>query len=68
MLISCFKVIELLLLIKDLRKCLLWFELVGIKYIVLSKMFEVVRDVVICKVDDVFNKFFNEKGLGSGIL
>lgn len=46
----------------------MWFELVGIKYIVLSKMFEVVRDVVICKVDDVFNKFFSEKGLGSGIL
>lgn len=63
---SCFKVTELSSLIKDLRKCLPRFELAGIKYIVPSKMSEVARDVVICKVDDVLNKSFSEKGSGSG--
>lgn len=64
---SCFKVTELSSLIKDLRKCLPRFELAGIKYTVPSKMSEVARDVVICKVDDALNKSFSEKGSGSGI-
>jgi len=63
---SCFKVSELSSLMKDLRKCLPRLELAGIKYVVPSKMSEVARDVVICKVDDTLNKSFSEKGSGSG--
>lgn len=64
---SCFKVAELSSLMNDLAQCLPRFELAGIKYKVPSKMSEVKRDVVICKVDEVFNEPYNDDGLlGSG--
>ena len=62
---SCFKVAELSSLMEDLRQCLPRFELAGIKYEVPSKMSEVKRDVVICKVDEVFNKPYYDDGSGS---
>lgn len=63
---SCFKVAELSSLMDNLRQCLPRFELAGITYKVPSKMSEVKRDVVICKVDEVFNKPYNDDGSGSG--
>lgn len=63
---SCFKVAELSSLMEDLRQCLPRFELAGITYQVPSKMSEVQRDVVICKVDEVLNKPYNDDESGSG--
>lgn len=64
---SCFKVAELSSLMDELAQCLPRFELAGIEYQVPSKMSEVKRDVVICKVDEVFNEPYNDDDLsGSG--
>ncbi|XP_078371849.1 uncharacterized protein LOC144655470 [Oculina patagonica] len=63
---SCFKVAELSSLMEDLRQCLPRFELAGITYEVPSKMSEVQRDVVICKVDEVLNKPYDDDDDGSG--
>ena len=63
---SCFKVAELSSLMNELAQCLPRFELAGINYQVPSKMSEVKRDVVICKVDEVFNKTDDNDSSGSG--
>lgn len=52
---GCFKVAQLSSLINELTQCLPRFELAGIKYKIPSKMSEVKRDVVICKVDEVLH-------------
>ena len=56
---SCFKVAQLSSLMDELAQCLPRFELAGIKYRVPSKMSEVKRDVVICKVDEILNESHN---------
>ncbi|XP_022797144.1 uncharacterized protein LOC111335497 isoform X1 [Stylophora pistillata] len=64
---SCFKVAELSSLMNELAQCLPRFELAGIKYQVPSKMSEVKRDVIICKVDELFNKpHVDDDSTGSG--
>lgn len=56
---SCFKGSQLSSLMDELSQCLPRFELAGIKYEVPSKMSEIKRDVVICKVDEVLNEPYN---------
>ena len=64
---SCFNVAQLSSLMDELAQCLPRFELAGIKYEVPSKMSEVKRDVVICKVDEVLNTPYNyEDSSGNG--
>lgn len=53
---GCFKVARLSSLMDELTQCFPRFELAGIKYQVPSKMSEVKRDVVICKVDEILNE------------
>ena len=53
---GCFKVVRLSSLMDELTQCFPRFELAGIKYQIPSKMSEVKRDVVICKVDEILNE------------
>ncbi|XP_068718522.1 uncharacterized protein [Montipora capricornis] len=52
---GCFNVARLSTLMDELAQCFPRFELAGIKYKVPSKMSEVRRDAVICKVDEILN-------------
>lgn len=59
----CFKIARLSLLMEELAQCLPRFELAGIKYKMPSKMSEVKRDVIICKVDELLNEPFGYDGM-----
>ena len=51
-----FQMADLSLLMSALWRCLPRFELAGIQYNVPSRMSELQRDVLICKIDHVFNE------------
>ena len=50
-------------MIEELLPCFPRFELAGIQYKLPSRMSDIQRDVVICKVDELFNELYNSNVL-----